>query len=298
MIQIIFISMLFIIKLQAAEYLMPQFVLKKSIEDQSSLNHKPGNHCHDNLMGLRDSQEGNGFLAKVNCSYKCQNGETQNFQLSENFLTHELNMSRGDGNLWAGLTTTLKMWSYELCLKKAQSSCGGLGKINELLPPEIESGEWRLNQKMGCDEKASVILSPFEKTLKTIPPSFSSSATSHDELEIAPQSLRTGKLGHKYKLPKGCKKTVSGAFCYGDCITLHDGPFKELLSSPEPLGEDSYSFCADELVKKFGGRIFSRDVVNFYCEDFFVANLKKISARGLTCASSRVVVDCSKLLSL
>ncbi len=287
--------MLFLINhLWAQDYLMPQLVLKKNLEDQDEINSPINqNHC----QGKNSYKEESGFEATLKCRFSCLNSNLVEEKVVQNFSTEELQMQAGDGNLWASLTTTLQMWSGESCLKIAQKKCSGLKNISTFTQPEITSGEWKLDSKLGCSPSTKEVFSPFEKTIKA-KKSISSHQGASEDLEIKTswhdiKQVRHG--GKKYVMPKGCRNILKGTFCYGDCITLDKGPLKELLGSPAPLGQDDYKFCADDLVAKIKGKKLSKDILQFYCDDFFLYSLKKKNATGLTCASSRFNADCSSL---
>lgn len=275
---------------------MPQLVLKKAISDQKDLSVVP-NHCEESLINFLNG-DNQGFNASISCQFSCQGSKAQEVLLNENFRTSSNYMRRGDGGLWASLSTTLQMWSNEECMMIAQKNCGALEKIGTFSQPKISSGDWAMNDKLTCAKDAPVVLSPFEKTIKTKNISNENKSTTQEMLEIKTTWLIDKTYNHdkkNYQLPPECKNKISGTFCYGDCITLDEGPFKELLSSPKPLGEDNYTICADDLVKKLKNKNLSQDVVNFYCEDYFISNLKALNATGLTCASSRISVNCSNL---
>lgn len=286
----------------AVDYLMPTEVLKTSLVRQNKINEnlKP-NHCEEihPKFHINDGVDFQHFKADIDCRFSCKGEKFQSIQIQKNFNTSNLNMRRGDGNLWASLSTSLSMWSREKCLLEAQNLCSGLENIELFKTPKVSSGNWILQDKLSCHENSPIILSPFEKTIKTIK-SFTynrNEESSKLEIEQTWNSFRPiGHFNYTYVMPTNCKNEIKGSFCYGDCITLNDNePFKELLSSPNPLGNDDYTFCADELVKKISSKKISKDVIEFYCEDFFISELKKLSVTGLTCASSRISVNCTNL---
>jgi hypothetical protein len=295
---LILFNLLILSPLLAQDYLMPQLVLKKNLLDKSEINDPLApNHCQNGDLFSGDNKIQNAFEASIKCKFTCLESGEFNENVIQNFSTEDLEMQRGDGNLWASLTTTLQMWSGETCLKLAQKKCMGLGKVSGLTQPEVTSGKWKMDTRLGCSNTTPKVFSPFEKTIRTQRIRNSISQIP-GELEIKTRWHEIKKVTHggkKYTMPNNCKNIIIGNFCYGDCITLDKGPFKELLSSPAPLGEDKYTFCADELVGKLKGKILSKDVLQFYCDDFFLYNLKKKNATGLTCASSRINADCSKL---
>ncbi len=280
--------------LWAQDYLMPQLVLKKNLEDHDEINSPVfQNHC----QGRNSYKEESGFEATIKCRFSCLNSNIIEEESIQNFSTEKLQMQPGDGNLWASLTTTIQMWSGETCLKIAQNKCSGLKNISTFSQPEISSGDWKLDSKLGCSPLTKETFSPFEKTIKAKKSIFSHQVVP-GELEIKTSWHDIKKVTHggkKYTMPKGCRNILKGTFCYGDCITLDKGPFKELLGSPAPLGQDHYEICADELVTKIKNKKLSKDILQFYCDDFFLYSLKKKNATGLTCASSRFNADCSNL---
>ena len=277
---------------------MPQLVLKKNLQEKSEINEPfAPNHCQSGDMFKISGKDENAFEASIKCHFSCLDSVQLSENIVQNFSTEELEMQRGDGNLWASLSTTLQMWSSENCLKIAQRKCMGLSKISNFTQPEVTSGQWKLDSKLSCSKTAPEIFSPFEKTIKTQKPR-GTFPIIKEELEVKSHWHDIKKITHggrKYNMPQDCKNMITGTFCYGDCITLDKGPHKELLSSPAPLGEDKYNICADELVGKLKGKNLSKDIIQFYCEDFFLYSLKKKNATGLTCASSRINANCSKL---
>jgi hypothetical protein len=282
----------------ATENSMSQLVLKKALLDQSEIISKP-HMCHESPPDQSLAEVGDqGFLATITCHFGCKGSEAHDHEIKENFQTKDLAMSRGDGALWAGLTTTLRLWSGEICMKVAQQNCGSLEKITSFKTPTLSSGKWKWNKKLSCDKSETSVVSPFDQTMKTEKVSFVKTNNLTD-LEIKTSWLKPKKeISHnsaKYIMPKNCKKQISGTFCFGDCVALDSGPLKELLSGPEPLGSDTYTLCADNLVKKIGKKKLAREVVDFYCEDYFISTLKDINAGGFSCAAARAVVDCSQL---
>lgn len=305
MLRPVFIVLLFAMNVSASEYLMPKLVLEKSIEDQVRINLGSTDHCKEkgsiDYFGFIPVDK-DGFEAIITCAFQCHGNQKTTETLKQNFDTEKIGMKRGDGNLWASLSTTIEMWSRESCLEKAQRQCGSLDKIEAFELPLVTSGNWILDKKLKCSKDAPVVLSPFEKSLKTAPQSSEIKSEKLNPLSLKPTWNKITPLGigsrNNYKMPKKCKIKVTGTFCYGDCITLDEGPYKELLSSPTPLGEDQYTFCADELVAKLKNKKLSSDVIDFYCEDYFLTILKEVKATGLTCASSRIGLDCSEIKSL
>ncbi len=295
---LMFINLIILNQLWAKDYLMPQLVLKKNLQQKSEINEPLNpNHCQGEDLFKLSTKNENAFESSIKCHFSCLDSSKFSENIIQNFSTEELEMQRGDGNLWASLTTTLQMWSGETCLKIAQEKCLGLNKISSFSRPEITSGDWKLDTKLGCSKTAPEVFSPFEKTIKT-QKQRKTFPRVKEELEIKSHWHDIKKITHggkKYRMPQNCKNKMTGSFCYGDCITLDKGPYKELLSSPAPLGEDKYNICADELVAKLKGKNLSKDIIQFYCEDFFLYSLKKKNATGLTCASSRINADCSNI---
>jgi hypothetical protein len=294
-----YLLIFFLSSVTATEYLMPQLVLKKALIDQSQIIQK-SHQCHE-MPAPQNSQDlgEQGFLATITCRFSC-NGEAIKEQVvKENFQTKDQNMNRGDGALWAGLASTLQMWSGEICMNAAQQDCGSLKNISKFETPAISSGNWNWNEKLSCQKKASSIISPFDQSIKTDKVKLENVTSKPLALEIKTSWLKPRKeLSHtqnEYVMPKDCKKQISGTFCYGDCVALDGGPLKELLSGPESLGSDNYSLCADDLIEKIKNKNLASDVVNFYCEDYFISTLKNFNAGGWSCAAARATVDCSQL---
>jgi hypothetical protein len=290
-----FILILFFINsLFATEYLMPQNILKKALSDQENTFQKP-HLCHelDKTKEVKYLPSSQGFLAKINCEYQCVNLETNSLLIQENFQTSDFSLERGDGNLWAGLALTLELWSNKLCIDNISKRCGGLDKIKNFSRPKIKSGNWLFEQKLSCQKSSLPIVSPFDSSVQL--DKISPQAVQH----VLPVSgLKPKKLSHdfvEFAPPKNCKKLIKGTFCFGDCVALDSGPMKELLSGPEPLGSDTYSICADQLISNFKDKKLSKDVKQYLCEDYFISALKDMNAGGFSCAAARIDIDCSHL---
>ena len=158
--------LIFIKSAIATEYLMPELVLKKAIIDQSEIISTP-HQCHDLMLAKSSLELGDqSFLATIDCHFSCLGSDIQNKEIKENFFTKDQYLTRGDGAMWAGLASTLQMWSGEICMKVAQAQCGSLKKIDKFLPPSLSSGNWKFNEKLSCNNKTTSIISPFDKSNK------------------------------------------------------------------------------------------------------------------------------------
>lgn len=276
---------------------MPTEVFKASWKNLESLQESLS-LCHDQISFKTVSQD--GMRTSISCLVKCSKSEERVHELKRNFIPAEQGMRRGDGNLWASLSTTIKYWSEETCFHFAAQECKGLSQVENVESKGVRSGEWTFLGKVSCSKNQEVIFSPFDFKTKKEPllPVIESILKDSKLLTLSSDWRRPFGMSHKEKkpLPKTeCNKKVAATFCYGDCISISGELNREFLAGPEPLGSDQYEFCMDTLLEKVKKRPVPRSVFIHLCETKILSELKKRSATGLTCASSRLETTCSDL---
>ncbi len=241
-----------------------------------------------------------GMSTSISCLVKCSNAAERVHQLSENFIPKDQGMRKGDGNLWASLSTTVKFWAEETCFHFAAQECQGLKKIDTTELVGVKSGEWLFSGKFSCGKSQEIIYSPFDPKIKkkNIDARSNKALQKNSELLSLSSDWRQPFGLHLRQKPaplKDCSKKVAATFCYGDCISLNGEKNREYLASPSPLGVDTYEFCMDSLVEKIKIQPLPANILTHLCETQILSELKKISATGLTCASSRLETSCSDL---
>lgn len=289
---------------------MPTRILKENLESSASKSNTT-RHCEESkaqASGLYSSDtlfdNRDGFNAEISCAVKCRTHKDKaTHSIDSVFHPKEQGMQKGDGGLWASLTTTLKYWSEESCFDFAAHHCEGLNQVEEVSRKSVRSGDWELKDHLLCGKKQPIVLSPYQKKVDQLNEAF----RPRQRKLVSPElksfavdwrtSFRIGG-GREKVLSKDiehCSQVVTANFCYGDCVAL-EGEFEEqYLATPAPLGEDQYKICMDPLVKKLEGRTFPKSLVAHLCETRILKALKDRNATGLTCASSRLETDCSAL---
>src|SRR5690606_31476942 len=98
-----------------------------------------------------------------------------------------------------------------------------------------------------------------------------------------------------YDSKNNCKTSIKVNTCFGDCIWAQEGKteWTETLSTPEYLGDDSFSICADKHIAKISNKAWSKDVKQALCEQFVWEVIRKSHAAGESCAALRLDADCS-----
>jgi hypothetical protein len=276
---------------------MPTEVFKASWKNLESLQESLS-LCHD-LASLKNLSQ-DGMNASISCLVKCSKSEERLHELKRNFIPNEQGMRKGDGNLWASLSTTIKYWSEETCFHFAAQECKGLTKVENVESQGVKSGEWTFAGKVSCGKSQGVIYSPFDFKIKKEPVLPVKETDSKDAklLNLSSDWRRPFGMSHQSnKVPAKteCTKKVAATFCYGDCISISGELNREFLAGPEPLGSDQYEFCMDSLLEKVKKRPVPHSILVHLCETEILSELKKRSATGLTCASSRLETTCSDL---
>lgn len=273
---------------------------QKIIQDSLSANTTTdANTCY-NFSSNIDDQFAN-FEGNVNCSFQCVGKDKRSLSINKIFDTREQKMKKGDGGLWASLTTTLKYWSEEVCLNKAKQECSKVENIKDFNVSSIQSESWSISpNQLNCDKSNGITDSPFDSKkgvsrvniptlLSTTPPkSFydwrnNSNISAHNNSEELQKPLAS------------CKNILKGNFCYGDCISFEE-EMSEYLTSSEPLANDEIDICADEMLKEIKELNYSNRIGQHMCETYFLSKLKSAGVLGLSCASSRFSSNCEQLL--
>lgn len=249
----------------------------------------------------------------IDCSYKCTNTSPETVQLASVFSPEEMglypgNGSRSDKIIWSSLNIGLKTWSEKQCLDAAIKGCKKLSEIEDISLSQISSGEWKIQAFPKCNEK-SVTISPFDsragaeqyysitgKLVKNIH-SLSGSADISSDYAFKVS-------GFEMSLPinddenKKCEKKIVGNICYGDCIDMNakGDTLTETLATPEPLGRDTLSICADELYTRLKNEKISASSKQLICENYFWTNVMKGKITVNSCAAVRGDVDCSGIM--
>lgn len=286
-------------------------VLQK--EDQSSKEA----HCHQNTneevanfssgMPLHMQSGPESISTTIQCRSVCNDNSSGNPQVNKTFNTSELNMSRGDGNMWASLSTTLKYWSEEVCIEKGNEYCKTRQGLKDFEVVSVSSGDWSTTLNFTCSKTQPQVTSPFEPSLNPKRP-LNLDRTFGNALSNNPVPVSSVRLfdwltyNHGFnRAPapaEGCGNQIKATFCYGDCITLDDRN-TQLLASANPLGSDEISLCVDDLVSHLRERnITSPSLIKHYCETYFLNFLKSNRTIGLSCSSSRFDIDCSSIAGL
>lgn len=290
---------LLIDNLFSAEYMMTKMILEQSLKDVKSTS--TNFHCDNSQFNFKEFDE-QSFSAGIKCQYKCKNKETEQSEVFDNFSTSNFNMQRGDGNLWASLTTTIHYWAQEECIHLAAVKCEGLDKIEDSQFTSISSGEWKMGNKLGCSKDQVPVFSPFESSQKIVSKdmSFKKLERNSDFLKLRQdwtKNFRYGSKASDFGDIKNCNRVVDVTFCYGDCLAqIGNEEWKEYLATNVPLGSDEFKFCADDLHQSIAEKGLSPSISTHLCETKILYQLKSSSALGLTCASSRISTNCNTVM--
>lgn len=227
---------------------------------------------------------------QVECHFKCL-GSEENIEERLNIFAgaETLGLQRGNGNLWALLTMSLKFYSEEACLKEAKEICQDLRAIESFAVPTIRSGQWQMNTDLKCSREQEDILSPFDKAVevdyaKVFFPPFRHGYDSHFPWH---QAFRTYWRSAINLEEDTCEKLIPITWCFGDCMRNEGGNLREYLASSIPLRTDSLKICADDLYSSYSPEDYSEDVFRHIKSTYVLWQLKEMSVTGLTCSSAR-----------
>lgn len=290
--------------LSAQDYMMPTNVFK---ETWGSFQARESEQCPIQKSALNFGTDlSQGVQTQISCQLKCKNQEQSKVhQLSLAFHPSHQNLRKGDGGLWASLTSTLDYWSKDQCFQFAAQTCQGLEQIEEAERLAVSSGQWSLSNSLKCSKDQTIVLSPFEKTIKTNP------IVNFDHLKNQKQNQQLVDLTANWRQEFGfgyrdeeakqttsdCQNPVKATFCYGDCISLDTEVWQEYLATPNPLGSDDYMTCADDLLERIKDLNLPASIKTHLCETQFMFELKSRSVTGLTCASSRLDSECALVMN-
>lgn len=269
---------------------------------------------HEATTGLdcnANKQSDLGLLTTITCQISCQGKELKSYSIDESFLPQSLGLEPGNGSkgegdiMWGSLSITLRSWSNEKCLEKAQSVCGGESKIEEANFDSLSSGEWKIKRFPGCHEK-EITISPFDESVKSkrvegamkkvMDFAFPTTKVVEPfltQIESSTIKLLTDARQLNSKSEK-CDKPIKGEICFGDCIDLSKSYTLETLGTPEPLGRDNVEVCGDQLSEFMKAKKLSASVKKTLCEDYFWNSIKD---QGMirSCVALRGEVDCSNI---
>ena len=291
--------------LYALDYSKP-LMLKKKFERfkrASVLN------CQDSYTQGEVKEYREAFISKIDCEYKCQGQKAQSHMIEEIFRPNELSLSPGDGSsstatMWRSLGITINTFKKEQCFNFAKNECEN---IESFKVKSISSGNWILDKDINCSTK-EVIYSPFDTKYKLqLPKNRRLSYADNTPFSFLDNSVdeSTNKMSEFFKNQKeaqliidkkDCKKSIKVNTCFGDCVweekSAKNG-YVETISTPNPLGEDSFSICVDNYTSKI--KASSKSVVNFKCEKFIWEFLRTSGMTGESCAALRFNHNCANL---
>ena len=139
--------------------------------------------------------------------------------------------------------------------------------------------------------KRTLSLNTFNNLLPQISSTKESSLYSFHLKESEAQDLIS------YDESSSCKKPIKVKACFGDCVWQFEGKkeWTETLSTPDYLGSDSFSICADNYLDQLSQKNWSKSVKQTLCEQFVFEVVRKSHGPGESCAALRFEVDCSQL---
>lgn len=253
------------------------------------------------------------FYFEAHCRVSCTGasaGETS-FEALWNPAS-EPGMFRGDGNLWALLTTRLTMAGKKSCLKAAAIKCKDLARVASVEYLGMHSGAWQMPAEIGCGPSQQPFYSPYDNAraaaLRRKP---SNPGQSEVQVNLIAEPASTAPVEkQKAALTKSCKSPISVSVCFGDCLcdpgalsecpkNSENGRWSEVLGTRLPPATRELHLCADSLVDELGSMGLSRaatDVLRFYCEDFAWRSIYARKPLGSTCSAYRGRVNCDAVL--
>ena len=291
--------------LYALDYTNP-LMLKKKFERfkrASKLN------CQDTYTPGDVKEYRDAFISKIDCEYKCLGQKKRSTIIEKTFRPKELSLYPGDGSsdtvtMWRSLGITINTFKKQQCFNFVQSACE---KIESFKVKSISSGNWKLDKDVNCSTK-DVIYSPFDSKytldlpknrklsfVDNTPFSFQSNDDEQSENKIS-EFFNSKKEAQSLLYNKGCKHKIKVNTCFGDCIWEEESAkngYVETISTPNPLGEDSFSICADNYLSKL--KSSSRSVVNFKCEKFIWEFIRTSGLTGESCAALRFNHNCAQI---
>lgn len=271
----------------------------KAYKDSASLE------CGDPLF----RKSSHALKMGIECSYKCLNSSPETRLLKEVFSPESIGLSPGNGSgsdkiIWSSLNIGLKTWAEKHCFDVAIQSCKELSSVEDVSIKKVSSGTWSIKSFPKCNEQ-SVVVSPFDD--KAGAEQFYSVTGNlvkgiHQE-EVSLPAFTFKAPGIEMTLPinddeeKKCEKKIVGNICFGDCIDMNSkgASLTETLATPEPLGKETISICADELYARLKNEKISPSSKKVICENYFWTTIMKGKISVKSCAAVRGDVDCSNL---
>lgn len=249
----------------------------------------------------------------LECTYKCINNSPATTQLSAVFSPEEIGLNPGNGSqsdkiIWSSLNVGLKTWSEKQCLDAAIQGCKSLSSIEDVSLSQISSGEWKIKAFPKCNEK-SVTISPFDSKARA--EQFYSIAGNLVRRIHSFEGPHETSSDYTFKVPglemslpinddesKKCERKIIGNICYGDCIDMNSkgDTLTETLATPEPLGRETLSICADEIYARLKNEKISASSKQLICENYYWTTVMKGRVSVKTCAAVRGDVDCSQVI--
>jgi hypothetical protein len=248
------------------------------------------------------------FYADAHCEFSCAGSDQPTLSDSRELEwdpEHDPSAFRGDGNLWAGMTTRLTMKGSRACLEAAAARCGRLDRVASVRYLGMDSGSWHMPPRISCGSNQELFYSPYDPTqvsgLRRI-----RNAESTGRVELVPDFGATGAI---VKGSSSCTRTITASVCFGDCLcepgVVKDCPHRgnderwaQVLGTSMTPARRTLTICADALVAELASANMahaSRDVLTHYCEDFAWRTIFSAHSQGTTCAAYRGTVDCASL---
>lgn len=244
----------------------------------------------------------------LECSYKCVGSKPQTASLNEVFSPEGIGLSPGNGSgsdkiIWSSLNVGLKTWSEKICLDHSATACNGVSGVEEISLKGLRSGKWTMDSFPKCKE-SKITLSPFdnnaqsEKFYKLTGDLIKKSSP----IQSNDYSFQTEGLSLELPINDDedlkCDHKIVANICFGDCIDMNNKgkDFVETLATPNPLGEETMSICADELYNRFKNLKASKEAKQLICENYFWTTVMKGRITVKSCAAVRGDVNCQALI--
>lgn len=288
----------------------------------AQMNSRLATYAEVNNMMCEPGQEISdaGLIVDVSCKFQCKDLKERFEHARGAFIPEKRGLIPGNGSndkstIWGSVGVSLNMWTHEICFEKAANGCNGAHQIVSQEVQQVSSGAWKINRFPGCQEK-SITISPFtdsagsvriENNVSKVALPFEKKQLLEGKTNFEVQvsglniSLPIGKfntdLGEPQFDKKACKKVITGKLCFGDCVDMNSSgsDLQETLGTPEPLGTDEITMCADELVQRLSSENLSQQVRKGLCEAYYWNSFLKLDSRLFkSCAAIRGSLDCEQ----
>jgi hypothetical protein len=207
------------------------------------------------------------------------------------------------------MTQRLSLKGQRTCLDAAAAACGGLQHVRAFSFDGMQSGGWRMPPRISCNPGQPLFFSPYDPSMSGSLRRVKTHESTGIPVERSPDFAATGAMDKKGGVIAGCAKPITVKVCFGDCLcdpsALTECPrrgadesWAQVLGTSKPPGSRTITVCGDELAAQLGGAhmlSLSRDVLDYYCQDFAWRTIFSNRALGSTCAAYRGTVDCSAL---